>query len=70
MDLLLRGVGDEQDLGRQQRKAAAKRAGLKAEPETMAEPPNTVALHPEVLKRYEEQLIELAGALRDGEAVG
>ncbi|WP_082767490.1 recombinase family protein [Bosea sp. PAMC 26642] len=66
MDMLLREVGIEADLSAQQKAAGAARDALRAELGTIAEPPKTIALHPQVLARYEQQVARLGSALSEG----
>jgi site-specific DNA recombinase len=70
MDMLIREVGNETDLSNQQKAAAAARDGFRAELAGMGEPPKTIALHPQVLARYEEQIAALGEALNRGIASG
>ncbi|MGY6248055.1 hypothetical protein ACXIUS_10910 [Bosea thiooxidans] len=70
MDMLSREIGDEQELGRQQKEACEERDRLRDELATLAESPATISLHPKALARYEEKIADLQRALGRGERLG
>jgi site-specific DNA recombinase len=59
MDMLINEIGNERQLSDEQNAACASRDELRAELATIQEPPKTIALHPQVLARYEQQLGKL-----------
>lgn len=70
MDMLLREVGNEAELSEQQKAACALRDQLRVELGGIAEPPNTIALHPQVLVEYEHRISGLAEMLGRGLSSG
>ena len=70
VDMLVRGVGDQERLGHRSRELAAEEARLRAELDEAPEPPRIVALHPATVARYESLLGSLEASLTAGLQAG
>lgn len=70
LDLLARGIGDENAPGARSKELGAREGELGEQLSAEPEPLNVVALHPGVLDRFERQLEALQASLVAGMSVG
>lgn len=70
VDGIAQEIGDPQILGARTKELAAEQAGLEAERAALREAKKPIALHPAVLKRYEQQVAALQDSLARGIADG